>query len=118
MKMHVLIRFGKWREIIDLPLPFRSGALLRDDGDVALRQGGRAGGDRNMRGGGGGGAACSRGASARVPPSRYVFNNTCLDILAVAEAMMRGEIEYRKGNHDAAFAHLRQCGRARRQASL
>ena len=35
-------------------------------------------------------------------------NNTCLDILAVAAAMMRGEMEYRKGNYDAAFAHLRR----------
>ncbi len=44
----------------------------------------------------------------KVPPSRYVFNNTCLDILSVAGEMMRGEIEYRRGNHDVAFAHLRK----------
>jgi tetratricopeptide (TPR) repeat protein len=37
-----------------------------------------------------------------------VFNNTCLDILAVAAEMMRGEIEYRKGRFDSAFAHLRK----------
>jgi tetratricopeptide (TPR) repeat protein len=47
-------------------------------------------------------------ARERVPPSRYVFNNTCLDILAIAGEMMRGEIEYRKGNFDRAFAHLRR----------
>jgi len=35
-----------------------------------------------------------------------VFNNTCLDILAIAAEMMRGEIEYRKGHFDIAFAHL------------
>jgi len=46
-------------------------------------------------------------ALARVPESRYVFNNRCIDILAVAEAMMRGEIEYRRGRFDAAFGHLR-----------
>jgi hypothetical protein len=45
-------------------------------------------------------------AFAKVPPSRYVFNNTCLDILAIAAEMMRGEIEYRKGCFEAAFAHL------------
>ena len=28
-------------------------------------------------------------ALATVPPTRYLFNNTCLDILAVAGAMMR-----------------------------
>ena len=47
-------------------------------------------------------------ALARVPDSRYIFNNTCLDILAVAREMMLGEIEYRKGNSDASFAHLRK----------
>jgi len=47
-------------------------------------------------------------AFAKVPPSRYVFNNTCLDILAVAAEMMRGEIEYRKGHFDTAFAYLRR----------
>ena len=35
-----------------------------------------------------------------------LFNNTCVDILAVASAMLDGELEYRKGNHDAAFAAL------------
>jgi tetratricopeptide (TPR) repeat protein len=48
-------------------------------------------------------------ALKRVPPTRYVFNNTCLDILAIAQAMMNGEIEYRKGNFDKAFAHLRDA---------
>jgi tetratricopeptide (TPR) repeat protein len=43
-----------------------------------------------------------------VPGTRYVFNNTCLDILAVAAEMMYGELEYRKGNFEAAFAHLRK----------
>jgi tetratricopeptide (TPR) repeat protein len=37
-----------------------------------------------------------------------LFNNTCLDILAVAEQMLEGEIEYRRGNFEAAFAHLRR----------
>jgi hypothetical protein len=36
-----------------------------------------------------------------------VFNNTCPDILAVAAAMLDGELAYRQGRHDAAFAHLR-----------
>jgi tetratricopeptide (TPR) repeat protein len=47
-------------------------------------------------------------AVQRVPPTRYVFNNTCLDILAVAAEMLNGELEYRKGNFDQAFVHLRQ----------
>ncbi len=38
-----------------------------------------------------------------------LFNNTCLDILAVGEAMMTGELDYRRGNLDDAFAHLRRA---------
>jgi tetratricopeptide (TPR) repeat protein len=44
-----------------------------------------------------------------VPDTRYLFNNQCNDILAVAAGMLRGEIEYRKGNFDEAFAHLREA---------
>jgi len=43
-----------------------------------------------------------------VPPTRYLFNNTCLDILAIAAEMMKGEIAYRKGRYAEAFAHLRK----------
>ena len=43
-----------------------------------------------------------------MPETRYLFNNTCLDILAVAAEMLDGEVEYRKGDFDAAFAHLRR----------
>ena len=44
-----------------------------------------------------------------MPDTRYLFNNTCLDILAVAAAMLDGELAYREGEHDAAFAHLRRA---------
>jgi tetratricopeptide (TPR) repeat protein len=45
----------------------------------------------------------------RVPQSRTVFNNTCWDILRVAEAMLDGELEYRNGSYEAAFAQLRRA---------
>ena len=47
-------------------------------------------------------------ARDRVPESRMLFNNSCRDILAVAEQMLLGELAYREGNHDIAFDHLRQ----------
>jgi hypothetical protein len=43
----------------------------------------------------------------RVPKSRYLHNVPCLQLLAVAEEMLEGEIAYRRGDHDAAFARLR-----------
>src|SRR6478752_1991888 len=47
-------------------------------------------------------------AKTRVPESRRVHNNKIVNLLDVAEAMLNGELEYRKDNHDAAFAHLRK----------
>jgi hypothetical protein len=46
-------------------------------------------------------------AHERLPKTRMLFNNTCLDILAIAATMMLGEIEYRKGrfaSQDALYA--------------
>lgn len=107
MKMHALIRFGRWQEIIDEPLPeneklfcvttavkhYAKGVAHAALGNIEAAEEHRA-----------------RFADAveRVPPTRYVFNNTCLDILAIAGEMLNGEVEYRKGNVDVAFAHLRR----------
>ncbi len=106
MKQHVLVRFGKWQEIVSQELP-RNRELFSVT--IAMMRYARAvahavlgdldAADRE--------AACFGEALARVPESRYVFNNRCIDLLAVAEAMMRGEIEYRRGRFDAAFEHLR-----------
>jgi len=51
--------------------------------------------------------ALFREAAKRVPKSRYIHNVRCVKLLAIAEAMLEGEIAYRRGAHDAAFAHLR-----------
>ena len=106
MKQHVLIRFGKWREIVGQELPANpelfcvTTAMMRYARAVSHAVLGELDeADRE--------AAAFDEALARVPESRYVFNNRCVDILAVAEAMMRGEIEYRRGRFDAAFERLR-----------
>jgi tetratricopeptide (TPR) repeat protein len=107
MKLHVLIRFGKWREIITEKLPanrqlycvttamthYAKAVALAATGDVKAAEAE---------------AEHFEAAVAQVPPSRYLFNNTALDILAIAAEMMKGEIAYRKGRHDEAFALLRR----------
>lgn len=108
IKQHVLIRFGKWQEIVDQPLPEDrdlycvTTAMMRYARAVAFAS------MNDMEA-----AEAEReaflAARDRVPESRMLFNNTCLDILAVAEAMMTGEVEYRRGNHDAAFEYLRRA---------
>ncbi len=105
---HVLIRFGKWQEILDQPLPDDpelfcvTTAMMRYARAVAYASTGQVAEATQER-------EAFLAARDRVPESLMLFNNTCLDILAVAEAMMTGEVEYRKGNHDGAFEHLHRA---------
>jgi len=108
MKMHALIRFGRWADIIAAPLPADpdlycvTTAMTRYAKGVACAATGRIGDAEEHR-------RQFAAAVARVPASRTVFNNTCHDILAIAAAMLDGELEYRTGNYDAAFGHLRRA---------
>lgn len=107
MKQHVLIRFGRWQDILDQDLPEDEDlysvtiAMMRYARTVALANLHRI-------------ADAAREkvkffeALARVPESRMLFNNTCRDILKVAEQMMLGELAYHKEEHEAAFDHLRK----------
>ncbi|WP_167535054.1 hypothetical protein [Streptomyces galilaeus] len=105
MRVHVLIRFGRWADILELPAPAdprlysTTTAMRHYARGVALSATGRipeAEAERTLL----------RAAVARVPRTRMLFNNTCADILAIAAAMLDGELEYRKGHHEAAFAAL------------
>ncbi|PHH66598.1 hypothetical protein CDD81_6435 [Ophiocordyceps australis] len=108
MRLHVLVRFGRWHHILALPLPADthlycvSTALTLYARGVAQAALGRV--DE---------AEATRRAFAhavlRVSPHRTLFNNRCVDILAIAAAMLDGELEYRRANHDVAFAHLRRA---------
>ena len=107
MKQHVLIRFGRWQSILDQTLPTNQSlysvttAMMRYARTVALANTGKleeAEVERDL----------FYTALNKVPESRMLFNNTCLDILAVAEQMMLGELAYHKGEHEEAFDHLRR----------
>lgn len=107
MKQHVLIRFGKWAEIVDQELPedrelyAATTAIMLYARTVALSNLDRTAEAEET-------LAEFRAARARVPESRRVHNNTVTDLLAIAEEMALGELEYRKGNVEAAFGHLRR----------
>jgi tetratricopeptide (TPR) repeat protein len=108
MKLHVLIRFGRWADILATPLPgdpelyCMTTALTHYAKGVACAATGQVGQAAGQR-------ALFTAAAGRVPQSRTIFNNTCRDILAVAGAMLDGELEYRRGNYDEAFARLRHA---------
>jgi tetratricopeptide (TPR) repeat protein len=108
MKVHVLVRFGRWQAILDEPLPDDpelysvTTAMLHYAKGVAHAASAQitAAEAEQQR---------FLAAFARVPETRYIFNNKCTDILAIAAAMLQGEIAYRQGHYDSAFAQLRQA---------
>jgi tetratricopeptide (TPR) repeat protein len=108
MRLHVLVRFGMWNELIATPLPgdqelycvttalshYARGVALAATGQVPAAE------HEQRR---------LEDAVARVPDSRYLFNNTALDILAIATAMLDGEIAYRRGDLERAWSTLRRA---------
>lgn len=108
MRMHVYVRFGKWQEIADEPLPSDqslycvTAAVIHYAKAIAyanLYKGAAA--EAHVR--------LFDEALARVPASRTLFNNIAHDILKVAAETMRGEVEYFRFNYDRAFMHLRRA---------
>ncbi|CAN5834783.1 tetratricopeptide repeat protein [soil metagenome] len=108
LRVHVLIRFGRWDQLIAEPLPddqqlyCTTTAIIHYGRGVAHAAKGQlpqAYAERDA----------FTAAYAAVPESRYLFNNSARDILAIAAAMLDGEITYREGNFDTAFEHLRRA---------
>lgn len=108
VRLHVLIRFGRWEEVVALQLPqdadlysvttamthYAQGIAHAALGDLASAKSSRT---------------LFQASLQRVPPTRTLFNNKCVDLLAIASAMLDGELAYRARDFDAAFTHLRHA---------
>ena len=108
LRVHVLVRFGRWDELIALPLPADPDLYCTTTATIHYGRGvAHAAKGQLIQ------AHAERDALAasyaRIPDSRYLFNNTSRDILAVGVAMLDGEIAYRERRFDEAFAHLRHA---------
>jgi tetratricopeptide (TPR) repeat protein len=111
VRVHVLVRFGLWDEILDLKIPEDeelfcvTTAMMHYGKGVAWAARRRDGalGQASIR------RELFERSFKKVKPSRTLFNNKCTDILAIARAMLDGEIEYRRGNIETAFFHLRHA---------
>jgi tetratricopeptide (TPR) repeat protein len=110
MKMHVLVRFGRWQEIIDEPIPDDTNIFLvsipmhhyaRAIAYATLKDFASAEEERRL----------FQRTKSRIPPSRRFLSNFALDTLAVGEAMLEGEVEYHKGHYEFAYKHLREAVR-------
>ncbi|PQK16418.1 hypothetical protein BB8028_0006g07380 [Beauveria bassiana] len=108
MRVHALIRFGRWDDVLALQLPrdpdlYCVGtALTYYAKGVAHAAIGNVEQAREQQ-------ALFEKARANVKESRTLFNNQCTEILKVGAALLSGEVEYRAKNYDAAFAHLREA---------
>jgi tetratricopeptide (TPR) repeat protein len=106
MQLEVLVRFGRWDEILAAPEPPENLPFTR-----AMRHCAR-------------GIACAAKhevenakaeqaaflkAKAAVPAESIVGNNTAADVLGVAEALLAGEVQVRSGEVAVGIAQLREA---------
>jgi tetratricopeptide (TPR) repeat protein len=108
VRIHVLIRFGMWQDILALELPADAQlfcvttAFVLYGRGIAFAATGRVQDARDA-------VAKFESALEKVPTSRILFNNRCVDILQVAKTMLYGEVEYRDRNFDQAFEYLEKA---------
>jgi len=106
VRVHVYVRFGMWEELLALSIPddkelYCTTTVMTYYGKaIAYAATNRVLEAEEQR-------KLYDAAAKLVPPSRRDYPNRIIDILKVATAMLDGEIEYRKGNFERAFASLR-----------
>ncbi|TVR74239.1 MAG: hypothetical protein EA415_06165 [Sphaerobacteraceae bacterium] len=105
IRWHVLVRFGRWQEIIEAPAPEDqelycvTAATAHYAKTIAYAATGHILEAQEQK-------RLFQEMVGWVPDTRYLHNNRYLDILRIADAMTDGELEYRKGNFDSAFHYL------------
>jgi tetratricopeptide (TPR) repeat protein len=104
MPMEVLMRFGRWDEILAAPepaeyLPIARAMRLYARGVAQAAQGKKVEARAEQ--------AAFVEAKAKVPDTAYFGNNKASDILGVAEYLLAGEILYREGKVDKGIAQLK-----------
>lgn len=106
MRTHVLVRFGKWHDLVAEPVPEDPQKTPIKSAMHAYGQGVAHSALGNIEKA----EAAQKAflfAAQNVPESAIFLSNTVHDVLKVGEAMLEGELQYRKGNLDAAFEALR-----------
>ena len=107
MRMHVLVRFGKWQEIIDVTMPEQAELFCvttsmhhyaKTIAFAVTGQFDKADTEKKY----------FYESLERISPNRKLFNNSAPKVLAVGEKMLLGEMEYHKDNYEVAFSYLRE----------
>jgi len=106
-KIHVMVRFGQWNEILEEPFPedqklySYTATAMRQARAIALANLGRIEEAERER-------KLAIASSEAVQEGRMVFNNTCEDVLKIGEAMMDGELAFKSGRIEEGLDHLRR----------
>jgi tetratricopeptide (TPR) repeat protein len=107
-RAEVLMRFGRWEEILKEPEPakefFLAKALWHYTRGAALTALGRMDEARTER-------ALLKDATAAVPADRTMGNNSAADLLAIAALTLDGEMLAKQEKLDEAIAKLREAVR-------
>lgn len=103
---HAMIRFGMWEEILREPAPASNRPVTTATHyyarGIAFAALGRVEDARREQ-------TLFLEAYRAVPDEAYIGNNTAKTVLLIGKAMLEGEILYRSGNTQAAFASLRDA---------
>jgi len=106
MPLEVRMRFGAWDEVLAAPEPKPIYPFARAMRHYARGVAYSAKGDtKSARAE----QAAFATARAALPADAIFGNNKAPDLLAVANSVLEGEISYREGKQEAAFASLRQA---------
>ncbi|MDQ8204318.1 hypothetical protein [Pelagicoccus sp. SDUM812003] len=102
---HVMIRFGKWEDILNEPAYAEdrlvSNAVRHYARSIAFSATGRTKEAREE-------IKAFDAAMASVPEDWYIFINSVATVLPIARAMIQGELLYREGKYSEAYEILRQ----------
>lgn len=107
MKMHVLVRFGQWQQIIDAAMPpcatlycvsTSMHHYARAIAFATLKQFKEAEQEQTF----------FHQSLTRIPDNRRFFNNPARDTLGIAEKMIEGELLYHQAHYRQAFEALRE----------
>jgi tetratricopeptide (TPR) repeat protein len=103
VKIHVLVRFGLWHEILALPQPQDKDLYSTTTATLhyaqALSHANTGSTDSAVKS-----QALFAASLRRVHASRTLFNNKCIDILAIADTMLDAEMKFRTGRVSESFA--------------
>lgn len=108
MPLEVLVRFGRWREVLAAPEPPEylpiARALRHCDRGIALAAQQNVEQARLEQ-------AAFRAAQGALPAEARFGNNSAADLMKVAEKLLAGELLYREGKADEGLAALREAVR-------